>query len=129
MMEKDYKYGLIFGSVLAVILLIWFSAGTDSDLNKREESESKIDQLQKETKTKSEVRIKLDQEPEVPFESRQEDKSDYRRFHIVRIGESLSDISKKYYGNTGSWKKIYQANKEKIEDVNKIRPGTELTIP
>lgn len=51
------------------------------------------------------------------------------RFHIVRKSETLSAISKQYYGSANKWPKIRDANKEKIKDANRITPGTKLTIP
>jgi len=49
--------------------------------------------------------------------------------HIVAEGETLMHISKKYYGTTRKWKRILEANRDVIQDENKIRPGTELMIP
>jgi len=49
--------------------------------------------------------------------------------HIVAEGETLMHISKEYYGTTRKWRRILEANRETIPDENKIRPGTELTIP
>lgn len=50
--------------------------------------------------------------------------------HTVSRGESLSLIAKKYYGNAGAWKRIYEANRSTIgSNPNFIRPGMKLTIP
>jgi nucleoid-associated protein YgaU len=51
------------------------------------------------------------------------------RFHIVCLGETLSGISYKYYGSTNKWQKIYNANRETIENPNRIKPGMRLNIP
>jgi acetyl esterase/lipase/phage tail protein X len=51
------------------------------------------------------------------------------RAHIVRQGETLSQIARKYYGSARLWQKIFEANRETIEDANKVRAGTELVIP
>ena len=51
------------------------------------------------------------------------------RFHIVRRGETLSEISDRYYGSANKWQKIYDANRKTIKDANKLRPGTRLIIP
>jgi phage tail protein X len=52
-----------------------------------------------------------------------------RRFHIVRKGDTLSSIAKKFYGTSAAAavKKIMQANR--IDNPNKIAPGTKLIIP
>ena len=49
--------------------------------------------------------------------------------YIVEKGDTLQKISKKVYDTYRLWNKIYQANKERIKDPNKIKPGTKLTIP
>lgn len=51
------------------------------------------------------------------------------RFHIVRDGETLSQISYDYYGSAGKWQRIFDANRKAIEDANVVRPGTKLIIP
>jgi len=50
-------------------------------------------------------------------------------FHVVREGETLSDISYRYYGSAGKWRKILDANRGVIKDENKLKPGTKLVIP
>jgi nucleoid-associated protein YgaU len=45
----------------------------------------------------------------------------------VKSGDNLSKIAKKYSGI--SWKDIYDANRDKLSDPDKIFPGQVLTIP
>ena len=52
-----------------------------------------------------------------------------QRFHLVRQGETLSEISSKYYGSTGKWRKIFEANRGTVQDANTVRSGTILIIP
>ena len=52
-----------------------------------------------------------------------------QKFHIVREGETLSEISRKYYDSANKWQMILDANRDKIEDVSKLKPGTKLIIP
>jgi nucleoid-associated protein YgaU len=52
-----------------------------------------------------------------------------QRFHIVLQGDTLSAISRKYYGSANKWRKILHANRSQISDANKIQPGTKLIIP
>jgi nucleoid-associated protein YgaU len=49
--------------------------------------------------------------------------------YTVASGDSLSKIAKKFYGNANAWKKIYDANKDKIKNPDLIQPGWVLTIP
>jgi nucleoid-associated protein YgaU len=51
------------------------------------------------------------------------------RIHKVVAGDTLSRIAKKYYGKAGDYMKIFEANKDKLKDPDKIFPGQELIIP
>ncbi len=51
------------------------------------------------------------------------------RTYTVKSGDSLSKIAKEYYGNAGQYMKIFEANRDKLSDPNKIQPGQELVIP
>ncbi len=51
------------------------------------------------------------------------------RKHTVVKGDTLSTLSVQYYGTSRRWKEIYEANISKIPDQNRIKVGTELTIP
>jgi nucleoid-associated protein YgaU len=46
--------------------------------------------------------------------------------YTVQSGDSLSKIGQ-HYGV--SWQKIYEANRDKLDDPDKIYPGQELKIP
>ena len=46
--------------------------------------------------------------------------------YTVQPGDSLSKIGS-HYGV--SWKEIFEANRDKLDDPDKIYPGQELTIP
>lgn len=48
---------------------------------------------------------------------------------IVKNGEWLYDIARERYGDFHHWKKIYEANRDKISDPNVIYPGQELVLP
>ena len=47
----------------------------------------------------------------------------------VAAGDTLSKISKKYYGDAGKYMKIFDANKDQLSDPDKIKPGQKLKIP
>jgi nucleoid-associated protein YgaU len=51
------------------------------------------------------------------------------KLHVVRKGETLWGISKKYYGSANHWQNILQANRSSIKDPKKLQSGTELIIP
>lgn len=46
--------------------------------------------------------------------------------YTVQSGDSLSKIGSKY---GVSWQKVFEANRDKLDDPDKIFPGQELTIP
>ena len=46
--------------------------------------------------------------------------------YTVQSGDNLSKIGSKY---GVSWQQIFEANRDKISDPDKIYPGQELTIP
>lgn len=56
------------------------------------------------------------------------DESVYAK-HEVKKGESLSLIAKKYYGDPMKYKKIFEANTDKLENPDIIHPGQKLVIP
>ena len=51
------------------------------------------------------------------------------RMYVVQSGDSLSKISKKFYGNANSWKRIFEANKDTVKNPDLIQPGWKLRIP
>lgn len=51
------------------------------------------------------------------------------RTYTVQPGDSLSRISKQFYGDANKYMKIFDANKDKLSDPDKIRAGMELLIP
>jgi len=51
------------------------------------------------------------------------------RTYTVKAGDTLSAIAKHVYGDGKLWKKIADANKDKIRDKNRITVGMVLSIP
>ena len=49
--------------------------------------------------------------------------------YTVKKGDTLSSIAKKFYNDATLWKKIADANKEKVHDKDKIYIGSVLVIP
>lgn len=49
--------------------------------------------------------------------------------YTVSKDDTLQTIAKKFYNSYGKWPKIYEANKDKIPDPNRIKAGLVLTIP
>lgn len=51
------------------------------------------------------------------------------RTYTVQPGDNLSKISKQFYGDANKYLKIFEANKDKLADPDKIKAGMELLIP
>ena len=51
------------------------------------------------------------------------------QFHDVVSGDTLSAISKKYYGDANKYNTIFEANKPMLSHPDKIYPGQKLRIP
>jgi len=51
------------------------------------------------------------------------------RTYTVQPGDSLSKISKQFYGDANKYMSIFEANKDKLSDPDKVKIGTELRIP
>lgn len=64
------------------------------------------------------VRIKLDKEESVNVKT-----------HTVKAGDTLYRLAEKYYDDPAVWMKIYEANKDTIEDKGLLRKGQILIIP
>ncbi len=51
------------------------------------------------------------------------------KIHVVRKGDTLWDLSRKYYGDPFLWGRIYNANTGDISNPDRIRPLQEFVIP
>lgn len=51
------------------------------------------------------------------------------RSHTVEKGDTLSQISKRFYGSAGHWKAIFDANRDQLDNPDLIHPGQTLRIP
>lgn len=49
--------------------------------------------------------------------------------YTVEKNDTLQKISKKFYGTTKKWAKIYEANKDVLRGPDKLYPGQTLKIP
>lgn len=52
-----------------------------------------------------------------------------QRKHIVAKGDTLYALARSYYGDQKRWRDIYEANRDKLPDPNRIKVGQELIIP
>ena len=52
-----------------------------------------------------------------------------QRYYTVKPGDTLSTISRAFYGDAAQHTKIFNANRSVLRDPNTISPGQELLIP
>lgn len=48
---------------------------------------------------------------------------------IIQKGDTLSKIAKQFYGDANAYQQIFEANKEVIQNPDKIFPGQKIRIP
>jgi nucleoid-associated protein YgaU len=51
------------------------------------------------------------------------------RSHTVQKGDTLSHLAKQYYGKASEWTRIFEANRNLLDDPDRIFPGQVLRIP
>jgi nucleoid-associated protein YgaU len=49
--------------------------------------------------------------------------------HVVEDGDTLIDLSRRYYGTGEKFNVIYNANRDQLGAPDRLRPGMVLTIP
>lgn len=49
--------------------------------------------------------------------------------YTIEKDDTLQKISQKFYGTTKHWMKIYEANKDVIENPDRVKPGMVISIP
>jgi nucleoid-associated protein YgaU len=49
--------------------------------------------------------------------------------YVVQSGDSLSAIAQQFYGDANAYMRIFEANRDKLNNPDLIQPGQELVIP
>lgn len=49
--------------------------------------------------------------------------------YTVRKGDTLSHIAQAHYGRASEWQRIFEANRDLLDDPDRIQPGQVLKIP
>ena len=126
-MQKDWKIGLVLGLILIIVAGLWLSTGSSlsPEARMQEPGQRHTEHVDNNQFSVADKQAKL---PDLTVYE-QAEKIRTEKFHIVRKGETLSEISRKYYGSANKWQKILDANRNVISDANKLRPGTKLIIP
>jgi nucleoid-associated protein YgaU len=61
--------------------------------------------------------------------SSQSQGASFNRTYTVVAGDSLSKIAKREYGDASKWHRIFEANRDKIQNPDLIHPGQVLNLP
>jgi len=148
-MQKDLKIGLILGLVIVSAAGLWLatrpgltpqarlldpsSAAAKAMDEGRGTRDEKVRQPSPETRApvrRAVVESGVESNrPVAPAVNAQPETIKPQRFHIVREGETLSEISYDYYGSASKWRKIFEANRNTVKNANFVRAGTKLIIP
>jgi len=146
-MQKDLKIGLVIGLILVAVAAVWLSTRPSLSTKARMLRSQNIASLGETaikhpsfapnspntlaTGTSAAIETKQSNLPDFTMHEQRATSNEQQdtRFHIVREGETLSDISYRYYGSANKWQKIREANRSVIRDANKLSPGTKLIIP
>ncbi|GAB5522029.1 MAG: peptidoglycan-binding protein LysM [Rhodothermales bacterium] len=51
------------------------------------------------------------------------------KFYTIQKGDSLWKVASKNYGDGNKWQALFEANREVIQDPDKIYPGQQIRIP
>ena len=62
-------------------------------------------------------------------EPKPEEPEEKAEIYEIVSGDTLGAIAKRYYGKASAYMKIFEANRDIIEDPNKIYPGQKIRIP
>jgi nucleoid-associated protein YgaU len=74
--------------------------------------------------------IELDEKPTAPApEPEPAPEPAAERIHEVVSGDTLGALSQKYYGKASEYMKIFEANRDQLDDPNLIKVGQKLRIP
>jgi nucleoid-associated protein YgaU len=52
-----------------------------------------------------------------------------RATYVVERGDTLISIARQVFGDGSRWREIYELNRDKLPDPNRLLPGTELRMP
>jgi nucleoid-associated protein YgaU len=128
-MQTDLKIGMVLGLVLTIAAMIWLS--TRPSLSTKARMMNSFNAEAREESIEQPVlpliaEVETEQSKVPDFTVRKEVE---KITHTIREGDTLSGISREYYGSENKWRKILNANRIVLKDANKLRPGTKLIIP
>lgn len=124
-MGRDVKIGMLAGLVLVSVAVFWLSRDTATP-NNLEDPGSENPAVRRPAEPYTAAPDSQTHLPDAEF--REPNPVKTTRFHIVRPGQTLSDIARQYYSSPDQWRRILRANPQ-IENPDLLTPGMKLTIP
>ena len=79
----------------------------------------KVDSTEQKAADFSDVTAKVDSTEEIIGE----------RSYTVEKGDTLSKIAKEQLGHASAWKQIFEANRDTLDDPDRIFPGQVIKLP
>ena len=120
-MSKDFKIGAAIGLCLIAAVSLWLALQPSLNVKARMAEEQTINTIPAlPQNTATTVR------PVPPPSDSAQQKP---KIHVVQRGDTLSGISKQYYGTTTKWQKILDANRSILKNPDSLTPGMKLVIP
>lgn len=58
-----------------------------------------------------------------------EEPADAYTFYTIEKGDTLSGLSKRFYGDASRWNDLFEANRGVISDPDRIYPGQQIRVP
>lgn len=116
-MPNDAKLGMVFGvGLVIVVAVIFFRKDTTAS-----------DAFA--TIPKSVPAVTQPPRPSTTAGSAAEASLSGGQKHVVVAGDTLQELSRRYYGTRDKFDLIYQANKDQLVGPDRLPPGKVLTIP
>lgn len=105
-MQKDRNAHFVIAEVEEVMLPY---PGEPQDVRARQIEEGKF-VVEEEKKIESEVKVSTKE-------------------YTIQKGDTLTKIAEEQYGGAHRWRYLYELNKDRIKDPNKLKPGQKIIIP
>ncbi len=133
-MRRDVKTGMLAGTVLCLVAVVWFCAKqpiVTGPLTKFESQSLTVPTNKEFTESEnSNPTVTAPAYEQIQPQIQKSDNAETPIIHTVTQGQTLIDISKIYYNTSYGWEKIYEANKERLpQGPDMIRAGMRLLIP
>jgi nucleoid-associated protein YgaU len=139
-MRKDVKIGMLIGTGLCLAAVVWFCVHQpvveqpriEELLSQKKDlfATTTAGQVKPEPVQEQISTVKNSNIPQTVNTAPSTSGEKSYRMHTVLPGQTLSDISRIYYGMNGGWKKIYEANKDSLpRGPDTVRAGMKLIVP